>query len=225
MIENCWLASRCNKIDCDKEFCMKKFRTQTLFDKALLSERHKEDVVMRLDADLKDKENFEYLSSIQKNIDRFVNKGDSLYIMSPISGNGKTTWAIRLLKEYINKVWYKSDLECKVLFIHVPKLLLELKERIRRPSEYADYILENTAKADLVVFDEIATKVATEYEHEHLLNLINTRVDAKKANIYTSNVSNEEFLKNMGTRLYSRVISSSGDNIVTLFGSDKRGMF
>lgn len=225
MIQNCWLASRCNHVDCDKDFCMKKFRTETLFDKALLSERHKEDVMMRLDADLKDKDNFEFLSSIQKNIDKFVARGDSLYIVSPISGNGKTTWAIRLLKEYINRVWYKSDLDCKVLFIHVPKFLLELKERIRKPSPYADYILEHVADADLVVFDEVATKVATEFEHEHLLNLINTRVDAKKANIYTSNVSNEQFLINMGSRLYSRVIGSSGDNIVTLYGSDKRGMF
>ena len=203
---------------------MKKFRTESLFDRSLLSEKHKLDVQMRLDADMKDKESFEFLNSIQKNIEKFVQRGDSLYITSPISGNGKTTWAVRLLKEYIYKIWYKSDIECKVLFIHVPRFLLELKERMRKTSEYADYILDNVQKADLVVFDEIATKVATEFEHEHLLNIVNTRIDSGKANIYTSNVSNDEFLQNMGSRLYSRVISSSGDNIIELQGMDKRGI-
>ena len=38
------------------------------------------------------------------NIDKFVYKGSNLYIYSSTAGNGKTSWAFRLLRAYVNKV-------------------------------------------------------------------------------------------------------------------------
>ena len=72
------------------------------------------------------------------------------------------------------------------------------------------------------MFDEISYKPATSFELETLLNIINTRIDMGKANIFTSNDSPEEFRNKLGDRLYSRVINTS--TLIQFVGSDKRNL-
>ena len=36
MIQNCSYKSKCNGIDCDKDFCMKKYRLDTLYNNSLI---------------------------------------------------------------------------------------------------------------------------------------------------------------------------------------------
>ena len=119
---------------------MKKFKLDLLFEKSLLSEKYKKDLQLRLDEDRKDLESFQYLKSVQNSIEKFVESGDNLYIHSPVCGNGKTSWAVKLLKEYLFRVWYKSDLVCRALFIHVPRYLLALKDNISEKSDYVKYV-------------------------------------------------------------------------------------
>ena len=195
----------------------------SLFEKSLLPEKYKQDIQLKLDVDKCDLESFQYLKSIQNSIEKFVDSGDSLYIHSPICGNGKTSWAIKLLKEYMFKVWHKSDIKCRVLFIHVPRYLLALKDNISEKSDYVRYIKDNIFDADLVVFDEVATGAFTKFESENILSIINTRIENGKSNIYTSNLNNGELLDKVGERLYSRIVNCSQD--VVLVGKDKRGLF
>lgn len=223
MIESCLFADRCNKIDCDKDFCVKKFKLDYLFDQALLSEKHKKELVLRVDADKRDLEAFKYLKSIQNSVEKFVENGDNLYIHSLISGNGKTSFAIKILKEYFYRIWFKSDLRCRGLYIHVPKYLISLKDNISEKSDYVQHIKKNALDADLVIFDEVGTKSLTSFEFENILTIINARLDYGKANIYTSNLTNEELLDNLGSRLYSRIVNNSND--VVFVGQDKRGLF
>ena len=51
------------------------------------------------------------------------------------------------------------------------------------PNNYIEHIKENILDADLVVWDEIGTKAVTQFEHEHLLSLINNRIEYNKAQI------------------------------------------
>ena len=223
MIESCLFDDRCNKIDSDKDFCVKKFKLDYLFDQALLSEKHKKELVLRVDADKRDLEAFKYLKSIQNSVEKFVENGDNLYIHSLISGNGKTSFAIKILKEYFYRIWSKSDLRCRGLYIHVPKYLISLKDNISEKSDYVQHIKKNALDADLVIFDEVGTKSLTSFEFENILTIINARLDYGKANIYTSNLTNEELLDNLGSRLYSRIVNNSND--VVFVGQDKRGLF
>ena len=176
-----------------------------------------------LDDNKCDIENFRYLKSVQQSIEKFVESGDSLYIHSPICGNGKTSWAVKLMKEYMFKIWHKSDVKCKTLFIHVPTYLLALKDNISEKSDYVKYVKSNIFDADLVVFDEVATGAFTKFESENILSIINTRIENNKSNIYTSNLNNNELLEKVGERLYSRIVNCSQD--VLLVGKDKRGLF
>lgn len=219
--KNCWLLSNCSKIDCDG-FCLKRTKLDYLYNQALITIPQRKRVNFVLDKDESDRENFEYLSSISNNILGFVNQGGNLYIYSSICGNGKTAWALRMVQSYFDKIWLKSDLTCRALFIHVPRYLIAIKDNISEKSDYVQHIKENVLNADLVIWDEIGTKGLTQFEHENILNIINARIDAGKANIYTSNLNNEELHEVIGDRLYSRIVLLS-DN-VKLEGADKRAL-
>ena len=85
-----------------------------------------------------------------------------------------------------------------------------------------EHIKKNIFDADLVVWDDIATKGFTTFETENLFNFINGRLQNGKANIYTSNLLGEDLKNSIGDRLYSRVENMS--EIIILKGSDKRGL-
>ena len=225
---DCYLRDRCNKnikgncsID-NVEFCPKLFKLDYLYNESLLSNEQRKYTALRIDADGTDKEQFLKLKEIETNIENFVKSGNNLYIHSNTCGNGKTAWSLRLIQSYLNSIWHKCDLNCKTLFINVPRFLLALKDNITDKNEYIQHIKKHVLDADLVVWDEIATKAATQFEHENLLSLINTRIDYNKSNIYTSNLNPEEIKERLGDRLYSRIVNLSTD--IELFGSDKRGI-
>lgn len=219
--KDCWLVNECNHIDCDG-FCLRRFKLNYLYDQAMLSSFQRTHMTLRLDEDesISDIEKFEFLSEVENHIEDFVNHGNNLFIHSSISGNGKTSWSLRLIQAYLNKIWYKSDLTCRALFISVPRLLLSLKANIEEKNDYVSHIMENILSADIVVWDDIATKSTTQFETEHLFNMINSRQDLKKTNIYTSNLNGEELHQALGDRLYSRIVNTSYD--VEFNGSDKR---
>lgn len=221
--DTCWKFQNKDKNCKDTDiFCPRFFRMNYLYDQSLLSLKQRRHKPLHLDADGTDRNEFNKLKSIEDNIDKFVETGSNLYIHSPISGNGKTEWSLRLLQSYIGKIWFKSDLRCRVLFINVPRYLISLKESITTPSEYVDHIKKNIFNADIVVFDEIGIKAATTFEFENLLNFINTRIDLGKSNIYTSNLTAAELNDRLGSRLYSRILNMSVD--IELHGADKRGL-
>jgi hypothetical protein len=86
--------------------------------------------------------------------------------------------------------------------------------------EYADFVNKYVLEADLIIWDDIATKVGTEFELNHLLNMINTRMDNGKSNIFTSNLGSKELANSLGERLASRICNKSID--IELHGADKR---
>lgn len=217
--KDCWLINECNKIDCNS-FCMRHFKLNYLYDAALISLQQRKHKCLRIDADETDMNEFSFLKKQEDDILNFVASGKNLYIHSQICGNGKTSWALRLVESFFNKIWIKSPLKCRALFISVPRFLLELKSNISQRSEYVEYIKANVNDADIVIFDDIATKAATSFEHEHLLSIIDTRISMGKSNIFTSNLTEEEMHTLLGDRLTSRIINNSIN--IELRGADKR---
>ena len=222
---DCFLTETCKKAEeCAREggnnFCQKLFKLEYLYTESQLSKNQWRYIGLRHDKDGTDKEEYEILKNISLDIENFVKEGKNLYIHSPICGNGKTAWSIRLMQCYFSSIWHKCDFTCHGLYINVPRYLIELKNSISAPSEYVDKIKENILSADLVIFDEIGTKSATPYEYEHLLSMINGRIDYGKSNIYTSNLSNEELMERLGERLYSRIVNLSKE--IIFHGKDKR---
>lgn len=232
--KDCWLRKNCSSRNnlsgvCNENFfCQKLFRLDELFKSSLLPEQYRIPIKFSYDEgyDIERHDLIEVtqkLLPIQNNIEDFVLNGNSVFIHSTHCGNGKTTWATRLVSYYFYKIWYKVDVtKCHALFISVPRFLLTLKDNISDKSDYIKFIKDNVLDADIVVWDEVGVKSLTPYEHENLFNLINTRIDLGKSNIYTSNLSDEELQEKIGERLYSRIVNLS--TVVEFTGVDKRGL-
>lgn len=226
-IKNCPLKSKCAKYlsgRCNSEdiFCIKLFKIKTLQEEALLSADQCRRISLRLDSTKADLEAYERLKQIESNIQEYIMQGNNLYLHSQFCGNGKTRWALRLLNSYFETIWYSSDLVCRGLFINVPTFLLALKDNISQKSDYIQHIKNNVLLADVVVWDEIGSKELTTFENENVLSIINTRIDAGKSNIYTSNLDARALREAVGERLYSRISHLSED--ITFREGDKRGL-
>ena len=130
--KDCYLFDNCKKHksgECsltNDSFCIKVFKLNYLYDEALMSDKQRHFTPLRIDANGTDREQFLMLKDIENNIETFVSNGKNLYIHSAICGNGKTEWSLRMIQAYFNSVWYKCDLNCKALFINVPRFLLAL---------------------------------------------------------------------------------------------------
>lgn len=220
----CYLKDICKKYknkNCEyPEFCLRKFKEDKYFDLGLLSEAQRKPISLFLDADKKDMQAFDTLNKIKNSMCDFVNDGKNLYIFSSITGNGKTAWSLKLIQEYIHKIWYEKDLTCEFLFISVPRYLLSIKDAISNNNEYANHIKKNILSANLVVWDDIATKGMTEFETENILSVVDARINAQKANVFTSNILPQELSLYVGDRLASRIVGNSIQ--VQFFGNDKR---
>ena len=219
-MSTCFLREVCNGKDCDKDFCLRKYKMDSLYSAALMTESQKKHITLRVDEDGTDLEQFKQLAAIEQDIVNFINSGKNLYLHSANCGNGKSSWSLRLAEAYFNKIWVRTEVKCRVLFISVPRFLLALKDAISSKNTYVDYIKDNVLEADLVIWDDIAAKMGSEFELTHLLNIIDNRLALGKSNIYTSNLNRQQLYTALGERLTSRIANMSTD--IELFGADKR---
>lgn len=165
-----------------------------------------------------DKEMFQRLADIKRDIVDFVETGSNLYIASKYTGNGKTSWAMKLLFRYFDQIWAGNGFRTRGIFVHVPTLLLKLKD-FKNPVS-AEF-KKNVEQCDLVIWDDIASTELSNYDYSQLLMFIDARILAEKSNIFTGNLIRETELKKvLGERLASRIFNTS--QIVIFDGKDER---
>ena len=221
--ETCWMWNSCSRKHCnDPSGCLILTKLNFLYKEANVPPYLRVKRTLVVDSDESDLEAFRQLSLIQQNILSFVGEGKNLYIWSTQAGNGKTSWALRLLQTYFNKIWLNSPLRCRALFINVPFFLQALKDNISIKSEYISHIKENASQCDLIIWDDISNKIGTDFEINSLLSIIDSRLIQGKSNIYTSNVSPADLKNYLDIRLGSRIATAS--NCIQLVGGDKRGL-
>lgn len=166
-----------------------------------------------------DYQKFVKLNAFKNDIARLTNAGFNLYICSTETGNGKTSWAIKLLLKYFDQIWAGNGFKVRGYFIHVPTLLNTLKNFNDDHS-----VLKNALEtADLVVWDDIASTKLSEYDISQLLILVDNRIIDCKSNIFTGNLTSKDALeKAVGGRLASRIWNSS--TVVEFKGKDRRAI-
>lgn len=164
-----------------------------------------------------DRSSYKRLADIRKNIVKYVGEGNSLYICGE-AGNGKTSWAIKLLQSYLHHMAHGNYEKLQGIFVSVSDLLLRLKDFNNPiPKEYKD----NLEKVPLVVWDDIGISGISQYDYTQLYTLINNRSLAGRSNIFTSNLVDRRDLEDLiGERLTSRIYGSS--EIILLKGGDMR---
>ena len=213
---DCWYAARCTD-DCDR--CVTYAQLKWQMDNSGLYKSQQKPITLYIDgANERDRKAFNRLSDIRNNITTFVDEGKNLYICSETPGNGKTSWAIKLLQTYFHYRAEGSYERLLGMFVSTTDLLLKLKDfNNPLPQKYKD----NLENADLVIFDDIAVTGISQYDYTQLYNIINNRMAAEKSNIFTSNLVYCDDLEDiLGSRLASRIYNSS--ERIKLEGADRR---
>lgn len=211
----CWYKDVCT-MEC-KDNCIRFMEMSYLTDQSNIPVRRL--LPDKLWAEPCDYEAFTRLAEIKSNILEFVDNGSNLYIHSNTTGNGKTSWAIKILLKYFNDVWPGNGYKCRGVFVHVPTFLSQLKEFGNAEPEFVE-LRHRLPKVDLVVWDDIGSTDLSSYDYSQLISYIDQRSLGKLANIYTGNLNGDALEHHLGPKLFSRVWQSS--EIVELRGSDKR---
>ena len=218
----CWYTSVCGKYgspECNAG-CIRYMEMDFLMQNSGIP-RNKQYSVL-LTPSKKDVQAFLTLKEIKDDIIAFVENGESVYIYSHNFGNGKTTWAIKLMQKYFDKVWAGNGFRCRGIFIHVPTFLTQIKEGISRKDEDFETLKSRLMTVDLVIWDDIAATKLGDFDHANLLTYIDQRKLNQLSNIYTGNLYQDELQKALGNRLASRVWNDSTP--VKFVGADRRGI-
>ena len=218
-IQSCWYKRICTE-QCS-ENCIRYKLMYSLFKQSNLPEAlwgYKELVCHE-----KDLQVYKKLQAKSDAILNFIEEGNNLYIYSENCGNGKTTWAIRLMYSYFDKIWHKSCFDCKALFVSVPKFLYNCKRSISQDVKGFEELCNLISEVDLVIWDDIGEMKASDYEHQILFQYIDDRINSKKSNIYTSNKNKEQLEDVLGVRLASRIYNCS--ECIEFLEEDKRGKY
>ena len=218
-IQSCWYKRICTE-QCS-ENCIRYKLMYSLFKQSNLPEalwNYKELVCHE-----KDLQVYKQLQAKSDAILNFIESGNNLYIYSENCGNGKTTWAIRLMYSYFDKIWHKSCFDCKALFVSVPKFLYNCKRSISQDVKGFEELCNLISEVDLVIWDDIGEMKASDYEHQILFQYIDDRINSKKSNIYTSNKNKEQLEDVLGVRLASRIYNCS--ECIEFLEEDKRGKY
>ena len=220
--ENCWYKDKCNKYEteeCNKN-CIRYMEMDYLIANSNIPKGKQ--FKQELRPDKIDEPSFDLLLEIKNDIINFVENGENLYIYSERFGNGKTSWAIKIMQNYFNKIWLGNGFKIRGLFIHVPTFLTRFKEVINKKDEEFEEMKNILSDVDLVIWDDIATGKLSEYDHSNLLTYIDQRKLNGKSNIFTGNLNEQELEIAVGKRLKSRIWNASTN--IHLQGSDRRGL-
>lgn len=211
---DCWYINNCTD-DCSK--CVVYPQMKWQFDNSGLPKSKYKPIHLR--PQQSDIRAFNKLADIREDIDEFVEQGKNLYICGRIPGNGKTSWAIKMLQTYFHYVAEGNIFNVKGMFVSVPDLLLKLKDF---NNSLDNAYKENLKSCDLLILDDIAVTGISQFDYLQLFTLIDSRMLAGKSIIFTSNVVDIKDLENIiGERLASRVFGNS--IIVEIKGGDMRG--
>lgn len=212
--ENCWYKDVCQN-EC-LNTCIRYLEMKYLIEQSHIPKSKQYPVILQAGVDYNA---FCDLADIKDDIVAFVEEGCNLYITSNCTGNGKTTWAIKLMLKYFDNIWAGNGLRVRGVFVHVPTLLNQLKN-FNQPlsEEYKQNLLE----CDLVVWDDIASTDMSAYDHSQLLSYVDQRIFNEKANIFTGNLSEFDTLaKAVGEKLASRIYRTG--TVIEFKGKDRRG--
>lgn len=153
-----------------------------------------------------DLEKYKYLDYVKTNIEEFIKNGCNLYIYSPFIGNGKTSWAVKLLNQHIKNVCESGNTNTNLvgLFVNVDEFFVTQVKPLRIDQSY----IKLCQQVDLLVLDDIGAAALTSLEEQILRSIIDTRLINGKSTIYTSSVIDDTLYNVAGDRIANKVLES-----------------
>lgn len=213
---NCWYAKTCSD-DCTN--CATYIQLKWQMENSGLPKIQQEPIALYInESNEVDEQAYIRLAEIRSDIVDFVEGHKNLYICSEYTGNGKTSWAIKMLHTYFHYTAGGNYDNLKGMFVSVADLLLRLKD-FKNPVDKA--YKDNLENVDLIVWDDIGLSNISQYDYTQLYTIINNRMFSGKSNIFTSNCTTQEkLLELVGDKLASRIWNTS--EIIEFKGGDIR---
>jgi DNA replication protein DnaC len=149
-----------------------------------------------------------YVRAIDENLD----SGRGLWIHGDV-GTGKTTLAMLVSKAAI-------EAGRSVAIYSLPRLLSLLRESLDSAGGLVDF-MDRLAAVDLLHIDDLGAENQTEWVLEQLYCIVNSRYEACRAILATTNLLPDELAARLGQRTVSRLEEICGDWL-PLFGVDRR---
>ena len=216
----CWYREVCSGYgeDCQRS-CVRYHEMKFLMDNSNIPQTKRKPIALYpSECDL---HAFKRLAEIKGNIVDFVEEGRNLYICSNINGNGKSSWALKILMKYFDRVWDGNGFIPRGIIIHVPTFLIKCKDFKNTDAEFEE-LKRRLLEVDLVVWDDIAGVALSSYDYSQLLVSLDAREFSGLSNIYTSNITSREALESaVGAKLVSRIWGSKTE-IIEFKGGDRR---
>lgn len=219
MTDRCYAKDYCKGYNTEKctERCDFWWKLNSLYEQSNLPIRYRYNIPLK--PEQIDKPSFIELRDYTAEITEHVKQGDNIYIYSQTTGNGKTTWASKMINQYIRKAVATSLLDNEVLYLNVSLFLDQLKGQFSNYDQKVAELHERAMKCKLLVLDDIGAERPSEYVCERLYDIINHRYTNMLSTIYTSNLTPFELGDRLGGRIESRVRSARQ---IEIKGNDRR---
>ena len=167
-----------------------------------------------------DVNSYELLNEIKNNIYEIVSKDIlNLYIYSKTPQNGKTSWSIKILQNYLHKIWKMPGERKEGLYIDVGDYLNELKISFRNNDNNMTDFERDIDKADLVIWDNLDSYNLSEWDKNNLKQHIKKRLANNLSNIFVGSSIDNELCKIVGSDLKYYI----QDNSIIIPLKGKRG--
>lgn len=144
------------------------------------------------------------MMTVQDYVSRFseyVHSGYSLYIWSAFCGSGKTMLSSAIGNEILEYGY-------SVRFTTTEAMFSKIQETYRDKSEHSEnYVTDEFKECDLLILDDFGSEKISEWVDSKLFEIINARIEHKRATIYTSNIEPSKLMYNK--RIIDRVQSTS----------------
>ena len=163
-----------------------------------------------------DVESFEILSEIKKNIAAMVEQGFNLYIKSNQRQNGKTSWGIKILQNYIHHLIGKPGSKDRALYLDLNEYLRELKLSFDSKDKEFKETEKVMRECDLLVLDGIDEVRLSEYERNYLKMIIKSRLANNLSNIFIGRNTASNLINAIGNDLKYYVEDNS--TVISIYG-------
>ena len=166
-----------------------------------------------------DKDAFKRLSEIRKDIQAFLSSSvNNLVICSNNLGNGKTSWAIKLMLTYIEQQAGKLNHIDENLvnidnydycaFCQSVPFLVEMKQFGDNKKSYEMY--QRLCKTNLAIIDDLGAVPMSQYDYNIIYAIIEKRLFAGLPTIITTNFADKSLAeKEIAPRLIDRIWNNS----------------
>lgn len=168
---------------------------------------------------LDDSESFKRLVEIRMDLLHFLSSElNNLVICSNNLGNGKTSWAVKLMLTYIElqkgKLDYVDEKKINVdnydycVFCQSVPFLVEMKQFGSNKKSYEMY--QRLCRTNLAIIDDLGAAPMSQYDYNIIYAIFEKRLFEGRPTIVTTNFANKESAeKELGPRLVDRIWSNS----------------